>query len=193
MRLNSTLTAALLAVGALVGCTGTSVSSPAATASPSYSCTPEAGGAPVPCGPLEYERAQDRDRLYAEAEAVYRRYWAEIDRLSLEANPTFTPILEETTAGEFRSDAERIVAPYTHKQRISGQINLVRVERLPGLARAGSSVALHVCTDARSARFTSKSDPTASAGIAAEQRIYLSPIEGALKLIDADNRQVESC
>lgn len=41
--------------------------------SPTYQCVPEAGGDPVPCGPIEYEQAQARDALYAEAEAVYRR------------------------------------------------------------------------------------------------------------------------
>ena len=77
---------------AVVGCSS-GVSSAPPVGSPSPSATleyvPEAGGDPVGCGPIEFEQAQRRDALYAEAEAVYRRFWVVSTTLEYEADPTF--------------------------------------------------------------------------------------------------------
>lgn len=193
MRLNSTLTAALLAVGALAGCTGAPPSAPPVTASPSYSCTPEAGGTPLPCGPIEHEQAQQRDALYAEAERVYRKYWNELDRLTLIDDPPFSEELTATTGDPFRTALQQVLAPGVHSERADGEALLVRLNRLPGLSKSGSSVALLACIDASRARYVINPGDAPKAGGIYEQRAYLGYSEGPLKIIDSEIRDVESC
>ena len=73
---------------ALAGCSPSPVASPSPSAT--FLCVPEAGGDPVVCGPIEFEQAQRRDALYAEAEAVYRRFWVEMRRVELSSTPELT-------------------------------------------------------------------------------------------------------
>ena len=82
---------------AVAGCSPSPVASPSPSPSAAFLCVPEAGGDPVVCGPIEFEQAQRRDVLYAEAEAVYRRYWVEVQRVELSAHPVVTPELEVVT------------------------------------------------------------------------------------------------
>ena len=48
---------------------------------PTYTCTPEAGGEPFTCSQYQYDEMVGRDALYAEAEAVYRKFLAEDVRI----------------------------------------------------------------------------------------------------------------
>lgn len=63
-----------------VGATATASAGPATTASPrpaatpTFLCTPEAGGSSLPCTEDEYKDAVVRNAQYARAEAVYRNY-----------------------------------------------------------------------------------------------------------------------
>ena len=64
----------------LVGCTPTSPpTTPAPT--PTFMCTPEAGGAEAPCSQQDYDKMKAKDEQYAEAEKVYREYLAEYVRV----------------------------------------------------------------------------------------------------------------
>ena len=57
----------------LVGCTPTSPpTTPAPT--PTFMCTPEAGGAEAPCSQQDYDKMKAKDEQYAEAEKVYREF-----------------------------------------------------------------------------------------------------------------------
>ena len=186
--------AVALSMGTLTAaCTGPAQPTPTSTPSPTFACIPEAGGDPVPCGPIEYEQAQKRDKLYAEAEAVYRRYWAELSRISLLENPSFTDELASTTTGAFQEGARNIVDPSRHRRQTSGEVSLVRVSRLPGLSRSGSTVALLICTDASNANFLAPGDVIPVAGKKYETRAYLIPIDGSLRLVDGELREVSSC
>ena len=183
----------LASAAVLAGCTTVTQPTATPTNSPTYLCTPEAGGTPLPCGPIEAEQAEKRDALYADAEAVYRRYWGEIDRLTLEENPPFTPVLEETTDGTFRRLVQEGLDPSSHRERVSGDVKLVRLERLPGLSRDGSTVALLMCADARDARYVTVRDDTPTAGFVYEMRLYLAPRDDRLKLITSESRNVQEC
>ena len=48
---------------------------------PSYRCTPEAGGAEFDCTQHQYDEMVAKDKLYAEAEAVYRKFFVEDVRI----------------------------------------------------------------------------------------------------------------
>lgn len=183
------MAAALMSV--LCACTGAPALQP--TPSPTYVCVPEKGGEAVPCGPIEFEQAQKRDARYNEAEAVFRRFWAEQNKQSAMDNPEFTSVMGETTSGLFEEDVRTALTPGVFRKRIEGEVRLVRVERLLGYSRSGSTLTMRFCADARGAKFENPESGETEAGRAYEERIYFAPIDGTLKLVDADMKRVESC
>ena len=54
-----------------------SPSSPVASPTPTFLCTPEAGGDASPCSEAQYDEMKAKDALYEEAEAVFREMLAE--------------------------------------------------------------------------------------------------------------------
>ncbi len=182
---------ALVASSTLAACAGPSAPSP--TPSPTYQCVPEAGGDPVPCGPIEYEQAQARDALYAEAEAVYRRFWTESDRLYASESPEVTPEIEATTAGNFLKYVEEEFAAPSYARRLSGNTRLVRLERYVGVSRSGSIVSLNACWDSSGATFSPRNGDPATAGGAVDENVFFSRFDGVLKLVDAESEAVNQC
>ena len=194
MKLDHARAAALmLGLSFVAGCSP--VVAPTPIPSPTYHCVPEAGGDPLPCGPIEFEASQRRDAMYAEAEAVYRRYWAEVGRLRLSAEPVMTAELEATTEGTFRESVQTLLAQSQGAQLISGETPVSWVKRLPGLSRQGSVVALEVCSDSRGALFANPDGGDPRPGRAYQQRLYLGRSVGdaSLRIVDSEFLQVESC
>jgi hypothetical protein len=75
---------------------------PSPTPVPSYRCTPEAGGAEFDCTQHQYDEMVAKDKLYAEDEAVYRRFLVEDIRIMRAGGVSSpTPELLETTSGAF--------------------------------------------------------------------------------------------
>lgn len=62
----------------LAGCVQPAEPTPSASPTPTFLCTPEAGGAEAPCSEADYRKMKEKDALYAEAEQVYRKYKAEM-------------------------------------------------------------------------------------------------------------------
>jgi hypothetical protein len=190
-RRSRSLSVVLVGV-ALAGCSAAPVASP--TPSPTYACVPEAGGEAVPCGPIEYEQSQRRNALYAEAEAVYRRYWAEKERLASMPDPSWTAELEATTGGAFRESAMELVDRARGRQRVSGEPQLAWVKRLPGLSRSGSIVALEVCTDASGATYASADGGQPQPGLTGQLRLYYSrDQDSVLRIVESEAKEVPTC
>ena len=185
--------AALISTAILTACTPVAQPTLTPTSSPTYLCTPEAGGAALPCSSVEAEQAEKRDALYAEAEGVYRRFWVELNRLSGEPDPQVTPVLAETTADQFRRFVETSFEPGRFNLRVSGKADLVRLDRLPGLSMSGSTVALLACIDSRGATFEGGTNTKPSPGSVFEMRVYLGPKDDFLKIIDSESRDVAEC
>ncbi len=202
MRRSTSATAAMLAVVLLAGCqpgtaptpTSPSASSVSPVPTPTYQCTPEAGGEATPCTQIHYEEMKAKDRLYAEAEAVYREYFAENIRISRDggvAEPT--DVILRTTAGKvqdavmevFRSMEERGV-------RAEGDDPTLTIERAVGISREGSIVALEVCADASGWAFYSGKE-LASKGRPALERVYFARSDQLLKMIYSEGKWVEAC
>ena len=144
------LLSSALACSVLVACAGLSPASP--TLSPAYRCVPEAGADPVPCGPIEFEQAQARDALYAEAEAVYRRFWTEWERLYAFESPAVSLEIEATTAGSFLKYVEAEFAAPSYARRVAGNARLVRLARYVGGSHSGFTVSLNACWDSSGCR-----------------------------------------
>ena len=165
------------------------------TPAPIIRCTPEAGGAEYDCSQAQHDEMVAKDRLYAEAEAVFRRAFAENIRISRAGgSPEATPVMLETAAGDFldglRSEYARLVA---EQLRAKGRDpKIVSVMRLPGKSKGGSVVALRVCVDASDWSFY-RDGKAISHGFPAADDIYFATLDGRIRMIGADGRKVERC
>lgn len=175
------LAAAVLASTLLVGC-----QSPAATPTPtpSYSCTPEAGGTPAPCTQAEFEQMQKMDALYAEAEAVNATFRAEMERHYRMGGATeLSTVFLETTAGPAREallEFQREMHAAKRKS-VGGEIRIVWVKRNAGESMQGSEVSLRVCVDGRTTRVEQDGEVIGQ-GNATVDIMYFSTVDGQLKL-----------
>ncbi len=168
---------------------------PTPTPAPSYRCTPEAGGDEFDCTQHQYDDMIAKDKLYAEAEAVYRKFFAEDVRI-LRAGGITTPtqVLLETTTGAFLEDSMGLYRSFATDDRraVGGTIRLASLERLPGISKGGSVVAMQACTDATTTK-TYRHGRQVGKGGAGIDTLYFSRVDGVLKIQGADGKAVESC
>lgn len=188
-RLAVTVTAVCL----LAGCQPAAPPSPVPT--PSFRCTPEAGGPEFDCTPRQHDDMVAKDQLYAEAEAVYRKFLIEDMRISRTGGVNApTSELLATTAGAFLENA---MDEYRRDQKEGitvrgGQREIKTLSRLVGLSKGGSIVSLRVCTDASSVKVF-KNKKLLGRGLVTKDDLYFSRVGSLLKLIGADGKEVESC
>lgn len=206
MRRLASTTAAFLAAVVLAGCqpaappatpTSSPTSEPASTApvpTPTYLCTPEAGGDEAPCSQLEYDEMKAKDELYAEAEAVYRRMFAENIRVSRSGGLNEpSQVILETTAGQAQSSLMEIFRDlHSNGLQARGSDPTLQIERAAGLSKEGSIVALLVCVDASQWAFYQGSN-LVSKGRPAQDRVYFSRLHDALKMTYVEGRWVDLC
>lgn len=182
---------------ALCACLLAGCQAPAVTPSPNptFKCTPEAGGAEFQCSQQQYDDMVAKDKLYAEAEAVYRRFLAEDVRIAEEGGASApTPVLKETAAGAFLEDVMR---EYSRNLRdgitARGGDRVVRsVRRLVGVSKGGSVVALQICVDSTSFQIY-QAGHRIGQGLMNKDDLYFGSVESSLKIIGADGREVDSC
>jgi len=203
-RLMHAVVAVLAASCLLAGCQPTSPlpspgtmepTSPSGAPTPTFRCTPEAGGEESPCTQAQYDEMKAKDALYAEAEAVYRKLFAENIRISRAGGVSEpTDVIAETTTGAFREDVMAIFEGLAERGlRARGSDPVVIVARAPGVSKEGSIVALSACVDARGWAFY-RGDERVSEGKAAADLLYFNRVEDdALKIIGADGELVSSC
>ena len=166
-----------------------------ASPEPSFRCTPEAGGEEYDCSQAQHEEMVAKDALYAEAEEVARKLFAENIRITRAGGVTEpTPVLLELSERYFLED---VMGEYRllHERRWEARGTdpvIVSVTRLPGRSKAGSAVALRVCVDASGWSFYKKDQLKSSGGLA-EDDMYFVRSNGVLKALGADGRGVEAC
>jgi hypothetical protein len=162
---------------------------------PSFSCTPETGGAPTPCTPEEYSYQEKVKVVYAEAKDVYERFAEEYTTLLREGGAEdASEVLLETTGGPYL-DAQRKILRDMHDQGIratGGSIELVRLEKSPGASAYGYEVALDACIDSRSVSVVKKKKEIGQ-GYAYTERVFFKRVKGTLKIWDAEGKKVQSC
>ena len=171
-----------------------SPASPSPAPTPSFSCTPEAGGEQTPCSQAQYDEMKAKDKLYAEAESVFREYFAENIRISRAGGVKEpTEVLLSTTSGAFLADVMQIFQDMVERDlRAKGDDPTILIRRLPGVSKAGSVIALTVCVDATRWAFFD-GDNRVQQGRPAIDEIYFGHVDGTLKAIGADGRWVDSC
>jgi len=192
----STLRAGLaaLALAAVAGCQPPAVV-PTPAPTPTFTCTPEAGGDAYECSQAQYDEMLAKNELYAEAEAVYRKFLAEDIRI-MRAGGVMepTPVLLETTTGAFLED---VMSDYRLAKKMGtrvaeGDRKLEWIRRLAGVSKGGSIVAIAACVDSTSSRFF-VGDRYVGRGLLNRDDLYLARSEGLLRIIGADGEEVETC
>lgn len=170
---------------------------PAVTPAPApiLRCTPEAGGAEYDCSQAQHDEMVAKDRLYAEAEAVFRKFFAENIRISRAGGVVkATPVLLETSTGQYLSEA---IVTYSHLKQDKliprgSNPRIASVERLPGRSKGGSVVAMRTCIDASGWAFY-QGNRMISRGFPAQDEVYFKYDAGQLKMFGADGKSVKSC
>lgn len=167
----------------------------ATTPTPTFSCTPEAGGTAYECSQFDYDQMIAKDKLYAEAEAVYRKFFAENVRIYLDggiAEPT--AILMETTTGRFQRDSMSLYRAL-HDRRakiVEGTPRLQTITRLPGITREGSVATLATCVDSSSVVLRGDSGYE-SRGLVISERFYFAKAGNSLKIQSSQWKELKSC
>ncbi len=177
----------------LAGCSQPPATPP--STAPSFRCTPEAGGAEFDCTQQQYDEMLAKDKLYAEAEAVYRKFFEEDVRI-LRAGGVDepTPVLLETTTGDFLEESMALYRSFrTEGTRfVGGEVLLVGLSRRQDVSKGGSVVALTACVDAHTVAVQTRGQSVGEGPIVNDV-VYFGRSEGALKIQGADGEEVETC
>ena len=190
-NLSGRLATILVITGLLTGC---QPPTPPPTPVPSYRCTPEAGGTEFDCTPHQHDEMITKDKLYTEAETVYRKFFEEDARIyRVGGIDEPTPALLETSHGQFIQDSMELYRGLlADARRLDGDVRLVSLLRRPGIAKESSLVVMAACTDARSARVLEHGKEVGR-GYLIEELIYFGRFDGALKIQGADGQQEGKC
>jgi len=180
----------------IIALLGSGCTQPDPNAAPSYTCTPSDGGTAAPCYKAEHDLQVKEDALYAEAEAVYRKYLTEDERIYRAGGVTDpTPAMMATLTGNGLSQA---ISTYrelatTAARAIGGEFKVGYLRRAPKAVKAGSVATWEACIDTRSVVFHDKnSDEHGSVGL---ERAYFSPTPDGLRISDFEHfeGEVTSC
>ncbi len=184
---------------ALVGCgpAQPTASGPVMVPTPTFMCTPEAGGPTSPCTEREYREMQERDAQYAQAEDVYRKYLAEYVRLmraggAKDLSPVLKELLGDATLAkntlaqlrELKSEGLRVVG---------ADPNISSVVRNPSQTMEGSTVTLEFCVDARSLTFYHGKARRNRLGISRETIFFRGDGPSKLVIVAGTFKVVDSC
>jgi hypothetical protein len=180
----------LLSLIVVAGCSSAPPSS-----EPTFSCTPEDSGTPYPCQQVQYEESIKRVALYVEAEAVYRKYQAEDERIWRSGGVAeATPVMQETLTADALSSALSIYQALksTNTKLVGGEVNVAWVKRVPKEIGPGMTVALQVCVDSHTASLVSKGEQGEPAGYTSDTMSF-SLESGLMRIQTVSGDEVESC
>ena len=191
-------TIAAAATAALVLCTGCvqqPTASPLPQATPTWSCTPVAGGTPYPCYENQYQETSAQNALYDQAEAVYRRLNAEDERIYRAGGVTTpTPIIEATTTGEAlkstMANYEELASDGT--RMIRGEFRIASIQRLVQ-SDSGSVAALRICLDISEVELKAPGHKSYKLGQDGVETAYFNQVETSLKISQVTSKWVTTC
>lgn len=191
----SRIAASAVACLLLAGCSPAPAPSPSPTPTPTFSCTPEAGGVAYECSQFDHEQMVAKDKLYAEAEAVYRKFFAENVRI-YEAGGITEPTDEllATTTGQYQADSMSLYRALHARDAkiVEGIPRLASLTRLPDLRREGSVVTLAACVDSASVVLRGDGGYL-SRGRVISERLYFVRNGETLKIQSSQWKELSSC
>lgn len=189
--------AALLVVGlSASGCHQPLPPAPSVTPEPTFACTPEAGGGPsFSCDRRQHEEMVVKEALYAEAERVYREFYAEDVRIQWQSTEDVaSEKLKQLVTGQFLVDVE---AAYRSQRKLgltgAGAVPTLNwLKRAPAESVGGSLVALESCVDASSAEVLKEGKPFGR-GVKTRNKYFFIRIDGRLLIHQALGAEVKEC
>ena len=101
--------------------------------------------------------------------------------------------IEATTAGSFLKYVEAEFAAPTYARRVAGNARLVRLARYVGGSHSGFTVSLNACWDSSGATFSPRGGGPETTGGAVDENVFLSRLDGVLKLVEAESETVRQC
>lgn len=167
-----------LAATLLTGC-----SQPDPIGQPTFLCTPSDGSTPYSCYQVQYEEKLKEDRLYAEAETVYRKFLGEDERIYRAGGVTEpTPVMLESLTGEGLKQATDTYRGLKADGTVitQGAFKLVFLRRATKEVKNDSVATLESCIDGTSIVF--REGKTTYAGNISLERAYFSNTDGGLKI-----------
>lgn len=180
----------------LAGCTPTAPpTTPAPT--PTFMCTPEAGGAESPCSQQDYEKMKARDAQYAEAEKVYREYIAEFEQVMRDGGAERLPPRTKSILAD-KELAASILAQFVDFKKsglhlVGPGIVVQSANREPGKVSRDSVVTMRFCVDA--SRMTSYQGRKKSEqwGIAMETMYFRPAVGVGMQIVDGESEVAQAC
>jgi len=171
------------AIAVLIALAGSGCAQPDPNAQPTYTCTPSDGSTPEPCYKAEYDQRVKEDALYAEAEAVYRKYIAEDERIfRLGGVSEATPAMLKTLTGDGLKQAsanyQELIANSTTV--VGGEFRVGYIRRVARETYGDSIATLESCIDATSATF--KQPGMTEPGNVSRERAFFSTTREGLKI-----------
>jgi hypothetical protein len=183
------------ALAVIVALFGSGCTQPDPNAAPTYTCTPSDGGTPAPCYKAEYDQQVKEDALYAEAEAVYRKYVAEDERIyRMGGIDKPTPVLLEVATGDFLQDLVIIyqASKDTRTKFVGGTLVTVWLRPAPSSATPDSLVTMQDCRDASTVKIVTPGEDTVLAGYTSTILHFVRE-GGSLKIGSAQGKVVDGC
>lgn len=172
----------------LAGCGSVTPVSP--SPSPTWECTPEAGGTPYPCGEVAFDRMKASDELYAQAEPIARAYLAEDIATKRDPHHTLSPEVSAKLSGTMVRALATYAQSLLHDNEWVDGPNppVVWVRRNVGLSKYGSVVSMNACVDWTGSRWYFDGQPSLAAG-RATYSMYFGPAGADMKLIVVDEQE----
>ncbi|HML52272.1 MAG TPA: hypothetical protein PKD84_12830 [Propionicimonas sp.] len=183
------------ALAVIVALLGSGCTQPDPNAAPTYTCTPSDGSTPAPCYKAEHDQQVKEDALYAEAEAVYRKYIAEEERINrIGGIEDPTKVLLDTTTGSYLASAMKAYRALKAAKATAsgGKFDLAWVRRTPSDVRDGSIATLSVCLDTSSVSMGSKGNEP-QPGRITQRTAYFVRIGDTLKIAHGKYLWVAEC
>lgn len=171
------------AIAILIALLGSGCTQPDPNTQPAYTCTPSEGGTPHPCDKTEHDQWARENALYAETEAVYRKYLAEHVRIYRAGGATTaSPAILETLTGDALEEvleSNREIAA-EHTKAIGGEFKIGYLRRVSGEAKGDSVATWESCVDATSVTF--KDDKSSRPGSIGLERAFFSQTDDGPKI-----------
>ncbi|WOP17680.1 hypothetical protein [Raineyella sp. LH-20] len=176
------------AAGLLAGCGGGPGVAPSPT--PSYSCTPDPGGAP--CTPELAAAQAEEAKAYEEAIFVYQEFTKERSRVAMAGgSPTPTPTMERLASGSYLEIISSFLASdYSEGVSSSRPVEIVYVH---GMNYSGDSLQLKVCEDGTKIENLDRQGHSLGMGSKGVILLDLSRMEGQWVIVRGISLEGESC
>lgn len=187
-RRRSSCAVLVLCALALTACTGGDPSDPPTSVPPTVAATPTA----IPTPP-ETDGEREEREAYEEAEAAYRAFMAEIDRISKAggaAKPT--KVMKQYGYGPWLEFYEKTNAEQKRRRQFvtPGKVDIAWIRR-EGFS--DEEITLKACEDGSASIVRDDKGKQVSEGQIALVTLYLRKNDGRWMLWDADDELTESC